>query len=59
VSVIVLLIAAGGVVAGGFLIAFLWAVGSGQYDDTTTPPVRMLFDDTEHPQPPRLSKDDA
>jgi cbb3-type cytochrome oxidase maturation protein len=59
VSVIVLLIAAGGFVAGGFLIAFLWAVGSGQYDDTTTPPVRMLLDDAERPQPTRHSKDDA
>ena len=32
-SVIVLLIAAGGLVAGGFLGAFLWAVRSGQFDD--------------------------
>ena len=28
-----------------FLIAFLWAVKSGQYDDKYTPSVRMLFDD--------------
>ncbi len=32
-------------VAGGFLIAFLWAVKSGQYDDKYTPSVRILFDD--------------
>jgi len=32
-------------VAGGFLIAFIWAVRSGQYDDDYTPSVRMLFDD--------------
>jgi cbb3-type cytochrome oxidase maturation protein len=32
-------------VATGFLIAFLWAVRSGQYDDNYTPSVRMLFDD--------------
>jgi cbb3-type cytochrome oxidase maturation protein len=32
-------------VASGFLIAFLWAVRSGQYDDTVSPSVRMLFDD--------------
>ena len=32
-------------VAIGFLIAFLWAVKSGQYDDKYTPSVRMLFDD--------------
>ena len=28
-----------------FLIAFFWAVKSGQYDDTYSPSVRMLFDD--------------
>jgi len=43
-SVIVLLIVAGGAVAGGFLLAFLWAVRSGQFDDTCTPAIRMLFD---------------
>ena len=32
-------------VALGFLAAFLWAVKSGQYKDTYTPSVRMLFDD--------------
>jgi cbb3-type cytochrome oxidase maturation protein len=44
-SVIVLLIIIGGVVASGFLAAFLWAVRSGQYDDTVSPSVRMLFDE--------------
>lgn len=43
-SVLILLIAAGGTVASGFLIAFVWAVRSGQFDDTCTPAVRMLFD---------------
>jgi len=32
-------------VAVGFLIAFLWSVRSGQYSDTYTPSVRMLFED--------------
>ena len=32
-------------IALGFLIAFLWSVKSGQYDDDYTPSVRMLFDD--------------
>jgi cbb3-type cytochrome oxidase maturation protein len=45
VSVIVLLIAAGGLVAGGFLAAFVWAVRSGQFDDTATPALRILLDD--------------
>jgi cbb3-type cytochrome oxidase maturation protein len=44
-SVLVLLIFAGGLVAGGFLIAFLWAVESGQFDDTHTPALRVLLDD--------------
>lgn len=44
-SVIVLLIVAGGMVAGGFLGAFIWAVRSGQFDDTVTPAVRLLRDD--------------
>jgi cbb3-type cytochrome oxidase maturation protein len=44
-SVIVLLIVAGGIVAAGFLAAFAWAVQSGQYDDTLTPAVRVLLED--------------
>jgi cbb3-type cytochrome oxidase maturation protein len=44
-SVIVLLIVAGGAVAAGFLGAFAWAVQSGQFDDTCTPAVRMLLHD--------------
>jgi len=28
-----------------FLIAFLWSVKSGQYEDGYTPSVRMLFED--------------
>jgi cbb3-type cytochrome oxidase maturation protein len=44
-SVIYLLIGLGIIVAGGFLVAFIWAVRSGQYDDDYTPSVRMLFDD--------------
>jgi cbb3-type cytochrome oxidase maturation protein len=31
-------------VALGFLIAFLWSVKKGQYDDDYTPSVRILFD---------------
>ena len=33
------------VVAVIFFIAFIKSVKSGQYDDTYTPSVRMLFDD--------------
>ncbi len=34
-------------VAGSFLLAFLFATRRGQYDDLGTPAIRMLFDDTE------------
>ena len=44
-EIIFFLILLGVIVAGGFLIAFFWAVKSGQYDDNYTPSVRMLFDD--------------
>ena len=46
-SVIFVLIAISMVVAGGFLIGFLWAVKKGQYEDTYSPSVRILFDDQE------------
>lgn len=44
-SVILILIIASIVVALIFLGAFFWAVKSGQYDDTYSPSVRMLFED--------------
>jgi cbb3-type cytochrome oxidase maturation protein len=50
-TVIVLLIAVGAVVAGGFLAAFVWAVRSGQFDDTSTPAVRVLLDQPRRPAP--------
>lgn len=33
------------VVASGFLIAYLWATRTGQFEDAYTPAIRMLFDD--------------
>lgn len=33
------------VIALFFLISFLWAIKSGQYDDDYTPSVRILFED--------------
>ena len=44
-SVIYILITVSISVAVFFLIAFIKAVRSGQYDDDYTPSVRMLFDD--------------
>ena len=44
-SVIIILILVSVLVAGGFLLAFLWSVKNGQMDDDYTPSVRILFDD--------------
>ncbi|HMQ68913.1 MAG TPA: cbb3-type cytochrome oxidase assembly protein CcoS [Ignavibacteria bacterium] len=46
-SVIILLITVSIIVAGSFLIAFIWSVKTGQYEDKYTPSVRILLDDTE------------
>ena len=43
-SVLILLIGFSILIAGGFLLAFIWSVKKGQYDDDYTPSVRMLYD---------------
>jgi cbb3-type cytochrome oxidase maturation protein len=58
-SIVMLLIVAGGVVAGGFLAAFAWAVHTGQFDDTYTPAVRILLDDAGSHSVVRHSEDAA
>ena len=50
-TIIFLLIGISLLVALTFLGAFLWAVRSGQYEDTYTPAVRMLFEEENEPQP--------
>ena len=45
VSAMFILILASLTVAIGFLIAFLWAVRTGQFEDKYTPKVRILFED--------------
>lgn len=44
-NIIILLIGISLVVALIFLGVFFWAVKSGQFNDTYTPSVRMLFED--------------
>ena len=44
-NIIIVLIACSLLVALLFLIAFIYAVKSGQYDDTYSPSRRILFDD--------------
>ncbi|MRR10766.1 cbb3-type cytochrome oxidase assembly protein CcoS [bacterium] len=50
-SVIVILIVISLSLALGFLACFVWAVNSGQYEDTLTPSMRILAD--EEPGPGR------
>ncbi|KPM49169.1 cbb3-type cytochrome oxidase assembly protein CcoS [Jiulongibacter sediminis] len=45
-SIIILLVIAALIFAGGFLAAFFWATDDGQFDDTATPAIRILNDDT-------------
>lgn len=47
-AVIAVLIGCSFIIAVGFLIAFLWSVRSGQYEDKYTPSVRILFDDNNN-----------
>lgn len=44
-SVLFILMGASLLMGLGFLTFFVWAVKSGQFDDTGTPPMRMLSDD--------------
>lgn len=48
-SVIFILLAASISVAAVFLIAFLWSVKSGQFEDDYSPASRILFDDKKGP----------
>jgi len=43
-------------VALGFLAAFIWAVRSGQYEDTCTPAMRVLLDDPAKPKDQVISE---
>ena len=43
-SALYILISISIAVAGLFLILFIWAIKSGQYDDMVGPSIRILFD---------------
>ena len=45
-SVVIILILASLAVALAFLMGFVWAVRSGQYEDTLTPSLRVLAEDS-------------
>ncbi|MES2331479.1 MAG: cbb3-type cytochrome oxidase assembly protein CcoS [Bacteroidota bacterium] len=46
-SAIILLLIVSISVASLFLLAFIWSVKNGQYDDEVSPPMRMLFDNKD------------
>ena len=48
-SVIIILLIASVSVAALFLMAFIWSVKDGQYDDEVAPAVRILFDELPAP----------
>ncbi|AGC75322.1 cbb3-type cytochrome oxidase maturation protein [Nonlabens dokdonensis] len=55
-NIIYMLLAISVVVALLFLAAFIFSVKLGQYDDTYTPSVRMLFDDELIKENPKEKK---
>ena len=44
-SVIIILLIVSLSIATLFLVAFIWNVKTGQYDDEVSPAIRILFDD--------------
>jgi len=47
-SVVIILILASLLVGLVFVVAFIWSVRSGQYEDTTTPSLRILVDEPQN-----------
>jgi cbb3-type cytochrome oxidase maturation protein len=58
-NVILILILASLAMALLFLGGFIWAVRSGQFEDTLTPSMRILTDETSGNQQKRRGKNDT
>lgn len=56
-GIVVLLVLCSLIVSGGFLLAFLWATRTGQYDDMATPAIRMIYDETSATHRSRSDKE--
>ncbi|MDB6057981.1 MAG: hypothetical protein JWO95_1825 [Verrucomicrobiales bacterium] len=56
-NIIFLLIPLSILLAGCFLGAFIWAVRSGQYEDTCTPSMRLLTDEPKSKHPLKAELD--
>ena len=51
-SALFLLIGISLILAIGFLVAFIWSVKKGQYEDEYTPSIRILLEDQEEKSKP-------
>lgn len=49
-GIIAILISVSITIALVFLGVFLWSLKNGQFDDTTTPAMRMIFDELKPPK---------
>jgi len=58
VSVVYILLPAAVLIALVYLVLFILSAKRGQFDDTTTPAVRMLFDDDDRPGPEDRAEED-
>jgi cbb3-type cytochrome oxidase maturation protein len=56
-SVILILLSASLLIATGFLVAFLWSAKSGQFDDSYTPAIRILFEEKQNDETRRTESD--
>ncbi|MCC6675831.1 MAG: cbb3-type cytochrome oxidase assembly protein CcoS [Phycisphaerales bacterium] len=52
-SVIYIVLPLAIIIASAAVLAFIWAVRRGEFDDLDTPPLRMLFDDDDAVPPKR------
>jgi len=57
VSVLYILVPLALLIVAGAVWAFVWATRTGQFDDLTTPGVRVLFDDEQAATPRENPRD--
>jgi cbb3-type cytochrome oxidase maturation protein len=58
-NILYLLIGVSLLAALSFLVLFIWAVRTGQYEDTFTPSVRILFEDENEEKTQNITNDKA
>ena len=58
-SAILFLIPISVAIAAAFLTAFIWAVRSGQFEDTCTPSIRVLTEDRDESKSLKRKSDES